>query len=208
MYLFDFDGTLLESNQIWLEIDEAFLQARGVSPVPQDYTDFVTHHGFPEGAVYTKNRFQLEESPEEIVACWQEMGRVAYGEHLPLKAGAKALLERLHGQGENIVLLTSCIPELCQLALNRHDIKQYFTHVFTAVELGMEKRNPEIYRHVAALCGVEPEEVTFFDDAPTYCQAAKSAGMRVVGVWDELYAHRAGEMEGICHRYLTTLSQF
>ncbi len=208
LYLFDFDGTLLASNQVWEDIDEAFLSHRGIAPVPEDYTEFVCHHGFYESAVYTRERFGLQETAEEIVAIWKEMGRHAYGESLPLKPGAKELLDRLSVEGQRIALLTSCMPELCQLALQRHGLTEYFEAIFTASELGMEKRNPEIYRLTAQRCGVSVQDVVFFDDAPTYCQAAKEVGMTVIGVWDALYSHRQQEMKNICHRYLKELSEY
>ena len=46
----DLDGTLLDSNGIWLDIDIEFLGRRGISPVPEDYTDYVTHHSAPDAA--------------------------------------------------------------------------------------------------------------------------------------------------------------
>ena len=67
MYFFDLDGTLLDSNGIWLDIDIEFLGRRGISPVPQDYTDYVTHHSAPDAARYTRERFSLPETPEEIM---------------------------------------------------------------------------------------------------------------------------------------------
>ena len=42
MYFFDLDGTLLDSNGIWLDIDRDFLARHGISPVPEDYTEYVT----------------------------------------------------------------------------------------------------------------------------------------------------------------------
>ncbi len=208
MYIFDFDGTILDSNGIWLDIDIAFLGERGISPVPDDYTDYVTRHGFYEAAVYTKNRFSLSDTAEEIMDCWREMGRQAYGETLTLKSGARELLQRLHIQGETICLLTSCMPELCQLALNRHNLQEYFNFIFTAAELGMEKRSPEIYRDVAQRCGVAPESCIFFDDAPAYCGAAKEVGMTVIGVRDNLFASQQHKMYEICHRYLYSLEEY
>ena len=68
MYFFDLDGTLLDSNGIWLDIDIEFLGRRGISPVPEDYTDYVTHHSAPDAARYTRERFSLPETPEEIMA--------------------------------------------------------------------------------------------------------------------------------------------
>ena len=32
MYLFDFDGTLVDSNGVWVEIDNGFLARRGLTP--------------------------------------------------------------------------------------------------------------------------------------------------------------------------------
>ena len=70
MYFFDLDGTLLDSNGIWLDIDIEFLGRRGISPVPEDYTDYVTHHSAPDAARYTRERFSLPETPEEIMEGW------------------------------------------------------------------------------------------------------------------------------------------
>ena len=41
MLFFDLDGTLLDSNGVWLDIDVEFLGRQGISPVPADYTDYV-----------------------------------------------------------------------------------------------------------------------------------------------------------------------
>ena len=75
MYFFDLDGTLLDSNGIWLDIDIEFLGRQGIHPVPEDYTEFVTHNSFSASAVYTKERFGLSLSTQEIVACWQDLAR-------------------------------------------------------------------------------------------------------------------------------------
>ena len=90
MYFFDLDGTLLDSNGIWLDIDIEFLGRRGISPVPEDYTDYVTHHSAPDAARYTRERFSLPETPEEIMEGWMSMARSAYAHTLPLKPGVPA----------------------------------------------------------------------------------------------------------------------
>ena len=50
MFFFDLDGTLLDSTSVWTDIDVAFLGSHGISPVPEDYTDYVTHHSAPDAA--------------------------------------------------------------------------------------------------------------------------------------------------------------
>ena len=98
VYFFDLDGTLLDSNGVWLDLDIDFLKSRGISPVPQEYTDYVTHHSFPEAAVYTREQFSLPESPEEIIAQWKRMAWGAYSTALDLKPG-KRLAPASAGEG-------------------------------------------------------------------------------------------------------------
>ena len=77
MYFFDLDGTLLDSNGIWLDIDIRFLGQHGIAPVPEEYTDYVTHHTFQEAAEYTRRCFSLPLTAEEIVSAWHAMARDA-----------------------------------------------------------------------------------------------------------------------------------
>ena len=53
MYLFDLDGTLIDSNGIWAEVDRTFLARRGY-PYTKEYYEGVAHTIFPLAAVFTK----------------------------------------------------------------------------------------------------------------------------------------------------------
>ena len=198
MYFFDLDGTLLDSNGIWLEIDIAFLRRFGIDPVPTEYTDYVTHHTFHDAAVYTRDIFRLSLAPEEIISIWRDMARQAYRQELQLKSGAREFLLRAHRVGIPCALLTSCMPELCQAALEHHRLTSLLSPVLTTAELALEKRDPALYRHVARSLEQSPEHCVLFDDSPVYCQAARQAGWRVFGVADPVFSHRAGELSAIC----------
>lgn len=126
MLFFDLDGTLLDSNGIWLDIDIEFLGRHGIAPVPEDYTEYVTHHSPLDAARYTWTRFGLSETAEEIRQTWLQMARAAYAGKLELKPGARALLERCRRRGWDMAVLTSCMPELCRAALERHGIADWF----------------------------------------------------------------------------------
>ena len=210
MYFFDLDGTLLDSNGVWLDIDIEFLGRHSISPVPQDYTDFVTHNNFGASAHYTKDRFHLPLSVQEIVACWQEMAQDHYANHLPLKPGAKELLDTLAKKGEKISVVTSCMPHLCEAALQRHRIRDRFHSIHYSHLMDMEKSDPELFLTIAQLEGLDAEQCVLFDDSPDYLTAAKEAGWQVRGVRDSLFDHRAQEIKSICgaSRYLQDLSSY
>ena len=198
MYFFDLDGTLLDSNGIWLDIDMDFLGRHGISPVPEEYTEYVTHHTFREAAEYTRRCFSLPLTPEEIVGAWHTMARDAYANTLPLKEGARDFLERAGQAGIRCALLTSCMPSLCEAALRRHGLEPLLERVLTTAGLGADKRDPELFRRAAAACGVAPEHCVLFDDSPVYCAAAREAGWQIYGVTDPIFEDRREEMAALC----------
>ena len=198
MYFFDLDGTLLDSNGIWLEIDIQFLGRLGIAPVPEDYTDYVTHHTFQDSAEYTRRYFGLSLTSEEIITAWRELAQDAYAGCLELKPGVRGFLARARQSGRRCALLTSCMPNLCQAALERHGLGALLDLVLTTVDLALEKRDPALYQKAAELCGERSADCVLFDDSPVYCAAAKEAGWQVYGVADPIFADRAREMAALC----------
>ena len=66
MKIFDFDGTLVDSNGVWVEVDLRFLGSLGLSPT-REYSDLMGHSIFPIAAQITKNYYHLDLTPEEIM---------------------------------------------------------------------------------------------------------------------------------------------
>ena len=198
MYFFDLDGTLLDSNGVWQDIDVEFLLGYGISPVPEDYSEYVTHHAFPDSARYTKKRFNLDLTPEEIIARWEAMAQEAYAHRLPLKPHARDFLLRAHGAGIPCALLTSCIPALTVAALENHGIDHLLDPILTTTGLGLDKRDPSLNTKAARQLGLKPEECILFDDSPFYCAAAAQAGWQVYGLADPAIDDQAGMMARLC----------
>ena len=192
MYLFDFDGTLVDSNGVWVEIDNGFLARRGLTPT-REYSDTVGHSIFPIAAQFTKDYYCL--------------ARDAYARQVPMKPGAEAFLARCAAAGEPMALLTACVPELCRAALARHRLEGYFRQIIFVQELGLEKRNPEAFTRSLALLGAEAGDCTLFEDSPGACRAAQAVGIRAVGVFDPFYASYEAEMRGFCDRYITSFTE-
>lgn len=205
MFFFDLDGTLLDSTSVWTDIDLAFLGSHGISPVPEDYTDYVTHHSAPDAAQYTKDRYGLSESPQEIMDAWSNMAMTAYSQTLKLKPGTKEFLHQCQESGIRMAILTSCFPELCRAALKHHEIAHLFETVLTTMETGLEKRDGALYRLAAEQCGVSPESCTLFEDNPGYCAAAKQEGFQIVGIRDPMFETRQEDLKNLCApgHYLT-----
>ena len=89
MLLFDMDGTLIDSNGIWKDVDTRFLEKRGL-PYTQEYYEGVAHTIFPLAAKFTKEFCHLPESEEVIMAEWMEMAGDIYATDVTEKPGVRA----------------------------------------------------------------------------------------------------------------------
>lgn len=206
MIFFDLDGTLIDSNGVWLRVDQEFVAKRGLT-LTEEYSQTVGHSIFPIAAQFTKDYFHLEEEPQAIMEEWQAMAQHAYAHTIPLKPGARELLELLQSRGERMALLTAGLPELARAAVKRHGLGEYFEGLFFAQDTGLEKRNPEVYRIAARQFGVSPADCVLIEDAPHNCAAAKAAGLRVVGVYDDFYAGQWDAVAANSHRAVRSLEE-
>lgn len=206
MKLFDLDGTLIDSNGVWIDIDVAFLEKRGLAYTPE-YSHGVAHAIFPTAAKFTREYFGLPDSPEEIMAEWLDMARRAYAEEIPLKPFAREFLAQEFRKGEPLVIVTACVPELCRAALEHHGLTGFFQKIVLAQELGMEKRDPAFFGGVVKRLGVTASDCTLYEDAPDNCAAAKAAGVAVVGVYDDFFAGSEEAIRGISDRYIKSFGE-
>ena len=115
MLLFDMDGTLIDSNGVWKNVDREFLARRGM-PYTHAYYEGVAHTILPLAAKFTKEYCRLTESCEEIIAEWMEMARDAYA-HVTVKPGVRAYLKQCRAEGRRMAVVTSSVPEHCRTAL-------------------------------------------------------------------------------------------
>ena len=97
-FLFDLDGTLLDSMHAWVEADKSFLGRRGFEVTP-DYTEFVKTNSAERSAVYTIERFNLDMTIEEVIKEWLDFVKDEYAHHIKLKEGAGEFLRQASEAG-------------------------------------------------------------------------------------------------------------
>ena len=205
MFLFDMDGTLINSNGVWKDVDREFLARRGLE-YTRAYYEGVAHTIFPLAAKFTKEFCNLPESCEEIMAEWMDLAKDAYA-HVTVKPGVRAYLKQCRAEGRKMAVVTSAVPEHCYTALENLELLKYFENITFAQELGLEKKNPEVWLEAAKRNGAQPEGCTIFDDSLAACQGARRAKMRVVGVYDGFFAGDEREMRHFCDVYIKSFEE-
>ncbi|MCM1335101.1 MAG: HAD family phosphatase [Bacteroides sp.] len=204
--VFDLDGTLLDSMHIWNEIDCAFLTRRGIA-VPADYMLEVAHLGSYQTAIYTKNRFGLPESPDEMIAEWLEMAIRFYSEEVTLKAGAYAYLTKLNENGIKLAVATANSPDLYLPALKKTNTLRLFRAVVNIDEVERSKGFPDIYRLACERLGVSEAETAVFEDIYLGVKGAKDGGFYTVGVYDKTSAADEAKIRALADRYVRDFTE-
>lgn len=192
--LFDMDGTLLDSMGVWAQVDADFFALRGI-PVPADYGANLSGKSFYESALYTKQRFELPESAEEIIAEWNALCHAEYAEHVRLKPGAKAYLRRLKRGGVKLAVATALPEHLFLPALRCNGVEDLFDAFASTEETAGGKITGEVYLLAAQKLGVAPEDCIVFEDILEGHLGARSAGMRSCNVYDRTADHSRAAIE-------------
>jgi len=89
-FIFDLDGTLVDSMWIWKQIDIDYLKKYGIE-LPDNLQHEIEGMSFTETAQYFKNRFGINEDIETIKDEWNAMAAHLYEKEIRLKSGAAQL---------------------------------------------------------------------------------------------------------------------
>lgn len=182
--IFDVDGTLLDSMEIWEDVGVRYLNSIGIEAEPDLGTVLFTM-SIQEGAAYVKEHYHLSQEPEEIVQGVLDIISNYYKKTALLKSGAKELLEKLDKHNIPMTVATSNNKKEIEMAFERLGIAKYFDRIFTCEEVGAGKTKPDIYLRAAEYLGTRPEETVVFEDVIHAIRSAKQAGFQVVGIYDE-----------------------
>ena len=204
--LFDFDGTLVDSMNMWTEIDVEYLSRFGKEYTP-DLDRAIEGMNTKEMCAYFRMRYQIPRTDREMVADWVEMSRHKYLHEIPLKPFVKEYLEFLSKKGVPMGIATSTELDIAIPCLKSHGIDSFFKTVTTTTEAGAGKPDPAVYLLAAARLGAAPEKCLAFEDLPAGILAAKKAGMTVVAVEDRFSADRKEQKAALADRFIRDFSE-
>lgn len=198
-FLFDFDGTLVDSMPSYVSVMLRILDEEGI-PYGKDIVRTITPLGFAGTARYYRD-LGVTLSEEALAERMQSYAIHAYTYEIEAKRGVVETLRRMKDRGDELHVLTASPHMTLDPCLKRLGLYELFTNVWSCDDFGTTKADPEIYRMAAARMGKAVEDVIFVDDNLNADKTAKEAGMTVYGIYDASSADAEAEIRAVADGY-------
>ncbi|MBQ7032755.1 MAG: HAD family phosphatase [Clostridia bacterium] len=204
-YLFDFDGTLVDSMPAYSSVMLRVLDENDVS-YGSDIVKIITPLGYAGTAKYFKT-IGLSLPEEEILRRMHEYAAAEYLYRIPAKNNVIPTLEALKAQGAGLHVLTASPHDMLDPCLRRLGMYDLFENVWSCDDFGTTKADPAIYKMAAEKIGRPACEILFLDDNYNADKTAKEAGMQVCGVYDASSKEYEAEIRTVADTYIYDFSE-
>jgi HAD superfamily hydrolase (TIGR01509 family) len=183
--VFDLDGILIDSEQVWDEARQELARERGGRWTETASRDMMGMSSL-EWSRYMHDVIGVADAPEEISAQVVRRLERIYRDELPLFDGAIEAVERLAARWP-LGLASSSNRELIDLALELSGMGRFFRATVSSEEVARGKPAPDVYLEAARLLRVAPQFCAAIEDSENGIRSAKAAGMSVVAIPNPLY---------------------
>lgn len=203
-FIFDLDGTLLDSMPVWDEIYAAPFREYGID-VPDGYILKVNHMSLNDCVRYTLTCTPLPCDGEKLVSLWMERAKKAYAESVGLKEGATQLLSMLRSEGIRLAVATALPYALFVPCLRRLKVYDAFDFFSSTDDVRQGKDGPDVYLNAARGLGLQAKECAVAEDSHIGIASAHAAGFYTVGIYDEASKSRTDEIKKYADVYAVDL---
>ena len=204
-YLFDFDGTLVDSMPTFVSMMLRILDENHIQ-YGNDIVKIITPLGYAGTADYFI-QLGMPLSKEEIMSLMHKYALDAYVNEIPAKSNVVTALKEMKARGDSLNVLTASPHPMLDPCLKRLGIYDLFDYVWSCDDFNTTKSNPEIYKMAAEKIGKRVDEIMFLDDNYNADKTAKSAGMLVCGVYDDSSKDYVEEMKTVTDYYIFDFSE-
>jgi HAD superfamily hydrolase (TIGR01509 family) len=183
--VFDLDGVLLQSEEIWDEVRAAYVRERG-GRYDAEVQRAMMGMSSSEWSRYLHERAGVPDEPAAISAEIVRRMLESYRRRLPLIAGAVEAVRRLEA-AYPLGLASSSNRPLIDAVLAEAGLAASFRATVSSEEVARGKPAPDVYLEAARRLGVDPLRSAAVEDSHGGIRSAKAAGMRVIAIPNPSY---------------------
>ena len=183
--VFDLDGVLLRSEEVWDAVRERYVRERG-GRYDEQVQRSMMGMSAPEWSRFLHEEAGVPDKPEEINRDVVGLMLEAYRGGLPLLPGAVEAVRRA-AAAFPLALASSSNRAVFEEVLQLAGIADCFRATVSSEEVERGKPAPDVYLEAARRLGIAPGGCAAVEDSHAGIRSAKAAGMRVVAIPNASY---------------------
>ncbi|MDD3695897.1 MAG: HAD family phosphatase [Lentisphaeria bacterium] len=180
-YIFDLDGTLIDSEGVWARCIYMALAAAGAELSHSDILALDFGRSWEELFQHIQARWPGYYQERQDMEAWMapRFAEFTQGQDLCIP-GSKKLLWRLLKQNLPVTIVSGSTRKQIQQGIERLGAEEHIRDYVSCEDVKAGKPDPEGFLKGAELLGLKPEKCLVFEDKFAGLSAAKAAGMRCV----------------------------
>ncbi len=179
--IFDMDGLLVDSEGLAAVAMDRLLESYGLHRNPEIHQRLLGRR-LVEALAIARDEYVIGDDLDTLVSCYADLRTEALRGAVKPMPGAMEIVERARKAGLLVALATSGMRIHVDISLGETGLAGYFDTETTGDEVSRGKPAPDLFLLAAERTGVEPGEAIVLEDSPLGVEAARNAGMRVIGV--------------------------
>lgn len=181
--IFDFDGTLVDSMDMWDDVLDRWLTSYDLELSPEVLNE-LEPLSVPEECKVIHERFGIGTSGEQLNESLNALLKNKYEHSVQPWAPVPALIKDLVTHNIPLVIATSTDAYLVRACLRVHGLETAFKTIVTTDDVGTDKTQPDVYLAAHEHLGTPYETTWVFEDAPFGLRSAQRAGFRCAAIYD------------------------
>lgn len=204
--IFDMDGTLLDSTEMWQGAAGRYITSLMKTPEP-DLGAKTKAMTLEELCAYLKSEYAIATTEEKIAKGFNTILREGYLSNVGIKEYVPILLEKFKQKSIAMCITTSTDKAITEEILARLGIRDYFSQIVTCKEAGGGKEDPEVFLHAHDMLGTPKDETVVIEDGVLAIRGAKEAGFYVIAIADESEKENEPEIKQLADKYIESFKE-
>ncbi|MBO0930276.1 HAD family hydrolase [Fibrella aquatilis] len=184
-FLFDMDGTLIDSNPTHKEAYTQFFARYDIELTDDDFKEHISGKMNPEIMPYffeQKGEKLDDKRLQELTTEKETLYQQLMAPKLVPVAGLTDFLQAVQQAGIPMALATSAPMMNVDFVLDGLHIRQFFQEIVTDADVEKGKPEPDVFQVAAQRLGARPDQCVVFEDSAKGVESAQKAKMKVVAL--------------------------
>lgn len=185
--VFDLDGTIIDTSNIWSQATRDLLKRKGVVLTPElesRITERIHGLAMDKTCQVLKELTAMEDPVEQIILEKSQIACSLYNKGISFVPGFVEFFRDLRARELLTAIATNADPGSLAIAMDSLHLPTFFAeHIYSiACVNNVCKPNPDVYLYAARRLGVDPKECIAIEDSAHGITAAQAAGMFCIGI--------------------------